>query len=56
LLCAGTIVSYQENEQILVKGGEGYNLTTKLELDCEVFSFAEDKIIMHFRINPEPKA
>ena len=30
LLCAGTVVSYQENEQILVTGAEGYNLTTKL--------------------------
>jgi hypothetical protein len=53
LLCAGTKVTYQEVEQILVTGGESYNFTTSLEFDCEVFKFAEDKIMVHFVVNPE---
>jgi len=56
LLCAGTKVSYQEVEQILVTGGQSYNFTTSLQFDCEVFNFAADKIIMHFVVNPEPIA
>ena len=56
MLCAGTKVSYQEVEQILVTGGPSYNFTTSLQFDCEVFNFAEDKIIMHFVVNSEPIA
>lgn len=49
-------MSYKENEQVLVTEGQGYNLTTRLDFDCEVFNFATDNVMVHFVINEQPLA